>query len=50
MFLSRFLRTDAGIEFSPHVCSVAAAILFFWLQSRFPTGEVELKAADDDRT
>ena len=38
-FGSRYLRTDWGIEFAPYVCALAAAMLFFYLQRRYPTGE-----------
>ncbi|WP_102795273.1 hypothetical protein [Bowmanella denitrificans] len=42
-FGSRFLRTELGMEFGPYLCATAAAVLFFWLQRRFPTGEVGIK-------
>lgn len=44
-FGSRFLRTDLGIDIAPHVCSLAATIGFFWLQRKFPTGEVEIEGS-----
>ena len=40
---SRHLRTELGIEFAPHICSFAAGVLFFWLQSKFPTGEIQVE-------
>ena len=44
-FGSRFLRTELGMELGPYLCSMAAVVVFFWIQSRFPTGEVGIKDA-----
>lgn len=41
-FGSRLLRTELGFELSPHICALAAGVLFFWLQARYPTGEVQV--------
>ncbi|MEN1729077.1 MAG: hypothetical protein AAGJ52_11620 [Pseudomonadota bacterium] len=39
---SRFLRTELGFAYSPHVCSSAAGVLYFWLLAKYPTGEVQI--------
>ncbi|MBE1300685.1 MAG: hypothetical protein GJ680_12375 [Alteromonadaceae bacterium] len=45
-FATRYLRTEFGLEFAPYVCAILAAGVFFWLQSKYPTGEVERQEAD----
>ncbi len=49
-FGGRYLRTEYGIEWSPHVCSFLAAVTFFWLQHKYPTGEIEVKEHTDGNT
>lgn len=37
--LGRSLRLD-GWDFSPHIAALLSAVLMYWLQTRFPTGEI----------
>lgn len=45
-FATRNLRTELDLELAPYLCAVLAAGVFFWLQGKYPTGEVERQEAD----
>lgn len=44
---SRLLRTEFDWSYSPHLCALLSAALFFWIQSRYPTGEIVNKEQDN---